>query len=260
MRTLPLAAILFTLSCAAPGRPPGKPQVIAHRGGTGPDGTIAGCRLTLDRGVFFLELDVRLTRDGRAVILHDATVDRTTDGSGAVAQMTLEEVKRLDAGIKWGPAHAEERIPTVAELLHAVGPRATVLLELKVAAAAGPVIDAIREEQAFGRAVVRTADPEILRQIRGREPRARTGTMAALPAAGELDAFVSRLAALRVSAFTPLKNDGLTRPFVQRLQSAGIAVWGTNTNEEAVWRRLIDAGVDGIITDRPDELLSFQPR
>jgi glycerophosphoryl diester phosphodiesterase len=259
MRTFFLPALLSVVSCASPGGADlrlltGETRVIAHRGGTGPDGTIAGCRRTMAQGVVFLELDVRLTRDGQAVILHDPTVDRTTDGKGAVDQMTLGEVKRLDAGVKFEPASAGERIPTVAELLRAVGSRAVVLLELKVPEAAEPVVHAIRAEGAFDRAVVRTADEGILRKIRESEPRVLTGTMGKMAADTELDAFVSRMASLGVRAFTPQQDERVTRRAVGRLQAAGIAVWGTNTNDEAVWRRLIDAGVDGIITDRPGEL------
>jgi len=238
----------------------GETRVIAHRGGTGPDGTIAGCLRTMSGGVAFLELDVRLTNDRQAVILHDPTVDRTTDGKGAVDRMSLEAVKRLDAGVKFNPAYAGERIPTVAELLRAVGPRAVVLLELKVPEAAEPVIEAIRTERAFDRAVVRTANGDTLDKIREIEPRVLTGTMGRMAAEEELEAFVARLRSFGVRSLTPQQDERVTRQAVGRLQAAGIAVWGTNTNDPAVWRRLIDAGVDGIITDRPLELLSFQRR
>jgi glycerophosphoryl diester phosphodiesterase len=261
-----LVLALATGSCA--GEPglrliDGTTRVIAHRGGTGPDGTIAGCLRSLAMGVRFLELDVRMTRDGHAVILHDPTVDRTTDGRGPVDSLTLAEVKGLDAGARFrdpaepGRSFAGERIPTVAELLRAIGRRAVVLLELKVPEAAGPVIQAIRAEEAMVRAVVRTADAALLETLKKGEPRLLAGTMGAFPAEEDLDAFASRLSALGVSAFTPRQDDRVTRGAVARLQSRGIAVWGTNTNDEAVWRRLIDVGVDGIITDRPEALLGL---
>lgn len=230
----------------------GSTRVIAHRGGTGPDGTVAGCLRSLDRGIAFLELDVRLTRDRAAVILHDPTVDRTTDGKGPVDALTLAQLRRLDAGARFHPSFAGERVPTVAELLRAVGRRGVVLLELKVPEAAGPVVEAIRAEAAFDRAVVRTASEEVLREIRGADPRVRTGTMAAIPEA--VEPFVARLAELGVSAFTPKDNAPLTPDLVRAFRARGIAVWGTNTNDEVVMRHLIRCGVDGIITDRPEEL------
>jgi len=81
--------------------------------------------------------------------------------------------------------------------------------------------------------------------------------MAAIPAEAELEAFVARLWLLRVRALTPRQDERVTRASVARLQAAGIAVWGTNTNDDAVMRLLIDAGVDGIITDRPALLASI---
>jgi glycerophosphoryl diester phosphodiesterase len=230
------------------------PRVIAHRGGTGPDGTIAGCRRTLADGVAFLELDVRMTRDGHAVILHDPTVDRTTDGTGAIAKLTLAEVKQLDAGVKFDRAYAGERIPTVLELLRAVGPGAVILLELKVPEATDPVIHAVQTAGAFDRAVVRTMSHDLLRRIRDRDPRILTGTMGRMPDFDGLDAYIKELKALGVRSFTPQTGLPVVRQRVERFQAAGIAVWGTNTNDEREWRRLIDAGVDGIITDRPAQL------
>ena len=231
----------------------GRTRVIAHRGGTGPDGTVVGCERSLKLGVTFLELDVRVTRDGRAVILHDPTVDRTTNGRGRIDAMTLAELKRLDAGAKFDSAYAGERVPTVAEVLRAVGQRGTVLLELKVPGAAEPVIEAIRGEDAFNRAVVRTADPALLRKIKKTEPRVLIGTMGRIE--GELDAFAERLAGLGVSAFTPRQNARMTASAVRALHASGIAAWGTNTNDAAAMIGLIEAGVDGIITDRPELLL-----
>jgi|SRR6185436_10549922 len=251
------ALVLGALSCASPADlrlRTDEPRVIAHRGGPGPDGTIAGCLRTMADGVAFLELDVRLTRDGHAVILHDPTVDRTTDGKGTIESLTLAEVKRLDAGVKFAPAYAGERIPTVLELLRAVGPSAVVLLELKIPQAADPVLGAIQAAGAFDRAVVRTTDKGLLRKIRDRDPRFLTGTMGAMPDFGEVDEVVKEMKALGVRSFTPQTGRSVIRPLVDRFHAAGIAVWGTNTNDETQWRRLLEAGVDGIITDRPAQL------
>lgn len=257
VRFAPVLILLGGLSCAGgadPGLLNGPTRVIAHRGGTGPDGTIAGCRRTVAEGVRFLELDVRLTRDGHAVILHDPTVDRTTDGKGPIAELTLAEAKKLDAGVKFDRAYAGERIPTVLELLRAVGSGAVILLELKVPQAAEPVLQAIQEAEAFDRAVVRSAGRETLRRIRDLDPRVLTGTMGAMPDVDDVDEVVKELKALGVRSFTPQTGRPVIRPLVDRFHAAGIAVWGTNTNDEAQWRRLLDAGVDGIITDRPAEL------
>jgi glycerophosphoryl diester phosphodiesterase len=203
--------------------------------------------------VVFLELDVRLTKDGFAVILHDPR--------GPVDHMTLVELRGLDAGAKFrDPAepkrsYAGERVPTVAELLHAVGERGVVLLELKVPQAAGPVVKAIRAEGAFHRAAIRTDDVEVLAAIRKSEPRILTGSFGPLPAGAELDALVSRLHGLGLSTMTPRQVP--SKETVRRFHAAGITVCGTDTNDENVIRQWIDAGADGVITDMPDVLLSI---
>ncbi len=223
----------------------GRTTVIAHRGGAGPDGTRACVGRTLQAGVTFLELDVRLTRDGQAVILHDPTVDRTTDGTGAVADITLEQVRRLDAGAKYDRSYAGERIPTVQEMIRFVGARGVVLLELKVPEAADPVVAAVRAEQAFDRVVVRSADKGVLRRLQGLDARVRVGSMGKLPTEN-LDGFIDELQSLAVVAFTV---PTIERAQVDKFRGKGIAVWIANTNDPAVMSRMIDVGVDGIMTD-----------
>ena len=243
MRTLALLPLIVLAGCAAPSSlVDGRVRVLAHRGGPRPDGTILAGERSIALGVEILEMDVRLTKDGHAVILHDATVDRTTNGKGAVAAMTLAELKRLDAG-------EGERIPTVAEMLAAVRGRAWVTLELKVTAAADRVVEAIRAADAFAWAVVRSPDLERLGALRKGEPRLRTGAMAPWPAP------VERLVELGIAAYTPASNEKLTRPEVARYQAAGIAVWATLCNDAADMRRVAALGVDGIITDDPARLL-----
>jgi glycerophosphoryl diester phosphodiesterase len=112
-----------------------KPLVIAHRGDSGhrPENTLASFASALELGAEIVEFDVQLTRDGHAVILHDATVDRTTNGHGRIQAMSLAEVRRLSAGfpLRFGAAYAGERVPTLAEVLHFVRERARALVEIK---------------------------------------------------------------------------------------------------------------------------------
>jgi glycerophosphoryl diester phosphodiesterase len=212
----------------------GRTRTIAHRGGT-PGGTVEGCLRSLDAGITFLELDVRLTADGAAVILHDAWVDTTS--WDAVSTKSLEQVRAM-------------KIPTVAEILRAVGNRGVVLLELKVSDAWKAVLEDISKERAFNRAVVR-ATPDTLQLIRAANPRILLGTRATTSDA-------ARLRNLGVVAFTPAFNNALSPELVRSLHAAGIAVWGTNTNDPKVWSQLIELGVDGIITDQPNDLQALR--
>jgi len=111
------------------------PQVIAHRGDSArfPENTLAAFASALELGVDLLEADVQLTGDGQVVVLHDATVDRTTDGRGRIGELTLEQVRTLCAGYprRFGSEFAGERIPTLAELLELVRGRGRVMIEIK---------------------------------------------------------------------------------------------------------------------------------
>ncbi|MFS8071823.1 MAG: glycerophosphodiester phosphodiesterase, partial [Byssovorax sp.] len=111
------------------------PLVIAHRGDSArrPENTLASFASALEIGAEIVEFDVHLTRDGHVVVLHDALVDRTTDGTGAVRDMTLAEVRQLSAGYpsRFGDQYRGERIPTLAEVLGHIRDRAIGMIEIK---------------------------------------------------------------------------------------------------------------------------------
>ena len=109
-----------------------KPYLMAHRGNSArcPENTLAAFRQAFDDGADILETDLHLTADGALVCIHDATVDRTTDGSGAVADLTLDQIRRLSAA--YGrPGFERERVPTLAEAIEVLPPGAALAVELK---------------------------------------------------------------------------------------------------------------------------------
>ncbi|MFG0336221.1 MAG: glycerophosphodiester phosphodiesterase, partial [Maioricimonas sp. JB049] len=116
-RTVLIATLMFIGGSICPAGAP-RPLVVAHRGllRPAPENTLANLRASLELRIGF-EFDVQRTRDGHLVCIHDATVDRTTDGSGSVAQLTLEQIRRLDAGSWFDPAFAGEPVPTIEEVL-----------------------------------------------------------------------------------------------------------------------------------------------
>ncbi|MDD3620717.1 MAG: glycerophosphodiester phosphodiesterase family protein [Desulfobulbaceae bacterium] len=119
-----------------------KPLIEAHRGDSSnaPENTLAAFKRALGSGVPSIELDVRPARDGTPMVIHDATVDRTTDGSGYVWDMTVDELLRLDAGAKFGRAFAGERIPRLSDVLEIVAPTPVLLnVEIKTFPAGAPV-------------------------------------------------------------------------------------------------------------------------
>ena len=127
---------------------------IAHRGASGrfPENTLAAFAAAIEAGAQMCELDVQLTRDGAVVVMHDDTVDRTTDGRGAVRGMTLEELKRLDAGVRFGNEFSGERIPTLEEVFALTRGRCGLNIEIKAANGKG-------KEAGIGAGLLRKAPP-----------------------------------------------------------------------------------------------------
>lgn len=239
----------------------GRPQVFAHRGGAAlrPENTIPAFDHGLALGADGLELDVHLSRNGVVVVHHDATLDRTTNGHGPVAGLSAEELGRLDAGYHFtGFRGAVGGVPTLREVLRRY-PSASVIIELKVndPALAHKTIDEVRAAGAIGRVALGSFGTHVLRAARAYEPKILTG------ASRE----ETRLALYRSWIRWPVRhppNDafqvpevsGLTRVvsprFVRYAHDAGVAVQVWTVNEAADMRRLLDWGVDGLISDRPD--------
>ena len=141
------------------------PLIIAHRGDSAhrPENTLASFKSALDLGADLLELDVQLTKDGQVVVIHDGSVDRTTDGTGRVAELSFAELRKLSAGYpeRFGDKYASERVPTLVEVLTLARGRAKVMIEIKKESVTDEEDDGI---EARTIAVVREArmDEEVL--------------------------------------------------------------------------------------------------
>ena len=120
----------------------GRPLICGHRGSRAhaPENTMAGFARAVALGADLIELDVRLTRDGEMVIIHDATVDRTTDGTGRVDERTWEEMRALDAGVRYGASFAGERFPSLGEVLDWARGRVYLAVEVKVPPPLDPAV------------------------------------------------------------------------------------------------------------------------
>ena len=153
------------------------PIIEAHRGDSAnaPENTLAAFRAAVALPVRWIELDVHPTRDGVLVVIHDDTVDRTTDGSGAVGELTLEALCRLDAGSWFDARFVGERIPTLAEVVDLVGPTDTRLnIEIKSPPpgldVAQPVVDLLRQAGKEGEYVVSSFDLSVLLEVQALAP------------------------------------------------------------------------------------------
>lgn len=162
------------MTLVLPGRP--KPYVMAHRGNRAacPENTLAAFRRAFADGADVLETDLHLTRDGVFICIHDATVDRTTNGHGAVAEMTLGELKRLSAS--YGrPEFASERIPALAEAAALLPPDRALALELKTDRFLEPAVcrrlaDELGALGVRARTVALSFNPQRLRALRAAAP------------------------------------------------------------------------------------------
>jgi glycerophosphoryl diester phosphodiesterase len=254
-------------------RAPGHwPAILAHRGASAraPENTLEAFRLAVEEGAGGLELDVHATRDGEIVVIHDATVDRTTDGSGAVAGMTLEELRRLDAGYRFSPDGGRTfpyrgrgtRIPTLAEV-YAQFPDVRVNADIKETRAGTEevMLRVIRRAAAEVRTLVASNDHAVVRRFR----RASGGRIRTAASRREIAAFYliscSRLEALGRPAYdalqVPVEHKGITLVtprFLGAAHSRDVRVDVWTINDAAEMRRLWDLGVDGVMTDRPGVL------
>ncbi|MGA3293771.1 MAG: glycerophosphodiester phosphodiesterase family protein [Candidatus Acidiferrales bacterium] len=233
----------------------GIPWIIAHRGASGhaPENTIAAFQRAVELGATFIETDLHLTRDARFVAIHDAVLDRTTNGHGAVREFTLAGVKELDAGMWFDRQFMGQRIPTLEEVLAFASEHDVVFyLELKFEAAWGmhhTLAATIQSSGNAARTIVISFDPGTLKAMRQVDASIMMGLLVekARPdmVKAALDAGARQLCP---------RADLVTRDLVERAHGADLQVVTWTVNDAPQMRAMIEAGVDGIMTDLPDRL------
>jgi glycerophosphoryl diester phosphodiesterase len=231
--------------------------VIAHRGASGhaPENTLGAFKKAVTMGATFIETDLQLSRDARFVAVHDATLNRTTNGEGIVHDMTLAELRRLDAGTWFGSEYAGEKIPTLEEILAFSKKNDIVFyLELKPQGSWGgehALIGALRESGEIPRAVVISFDAAVALSLRKIEPTLMTGLLYD----GQIENPLEK--AVEVGARQLLVRGDLVTPALlagARKKDLQVVCW--TVNHPAHMRALIAAGVHGIMSDYPDRLIS----
>ena len=247
------------------------PVNVAHQGASAyvPENTLEAYKRALELGAGGLEMDVHLTRDGRLVVIHDDTVDRTTDGSGLVRDMTLAELQALDAGYNFttdGETYKFRgqgiRVPTLNEVYKEF-PSATVNVEIKESQTGveKALLRVIDEAGAADRTIAASSSTPVIERFRDLSGgRIRT-------AASRREVSVFYVASrLRLERLVRPSYDALqvppsyentriiTRRFVDAAHNRGVRVDAWTINEAAEMRRLRDLGVDSVMTDQPDVL------
>lgn len=234
------------------------PLLIAHRGYSSryPENTLVAFEKALDAGVQMIELDVTLSRDRKLVVIHDETLDRTTNGRGKVRDHSLAELKRLDAGTWFSVRFSGISIPTLEEVLRMAAGRAAVNIEIKPEAyEAGHPADAV-EFQVWdllkrlgmtGDVMVSSFDARVLSGI------SRMESPPALAYLTEGEGASQALAVCRkINAFSwNVDHRYLDPPRIEDAHATGFRVFAYTVNSPGRFRRLLEMGVDGIFTDDP---------
>jgi glycerophosphoryl diester phosphodiesterase len=250
------------------------PAIQAHRGASGaaPENTLAAFRAAIRLGADGMEMDLQLTRDGAVVVIHDDTLDRTTDRRGRVTDLTLAEIKAADAGVKFGARFRGERVPTLDEVIALVGAEADARFRVNLEIKFGHgregvpvdveerVLSVLRTAGFIDRVWVQSFHHPSPATVKALEPRIRTGLL--VGNRNNPSDPVARVRQYRADYYAPAVSL-LTPELIARLHAEGIPVVTWTVNDAADARRLIDWGVgalagDAIVSDRPEQLLALK--
>lgn len=236
-----------------------KPLVIGHAcaAGEAPANTLAGVRACLDAGAEAMEIDVQLCADGVPVLMHDETVDRTTNLNGAVRDLSLSALHGADAG-------DGEPVPTLEDVLAFVNGRLTVMCELKATPGEPETdqrcVDAVLAviERCCARtwAAIHSFNPEMVERARKTQPRISAAIISSNVEGEQVERLLGALLKRNGQAVS-VQHNCIDRALVVAAKRRQITVWAWTPDSEKDWERVTDAGVDGIITNFPHRLRAW---
>jgi glycerophosphoryl diester phosphodiesterase len=241
--------------------------IIGHRGAMGyaPENTIGSFEDAVRRGADLIEMDAQLTADNDVVVMHDTSVDRTTDGEGFVRDLTLKKLKTFDAGAWFGPEYAKQYVPSLLDVIthfrnrksatrHSLG----MIVELKTLRGSGGsladrVVKVLQDEDFTDRVMIISFDTVALQEVRAAHKTLPIGLL--YNEEGE-ESRVSQAKSIGAQAIFPRKT-AVSARLVTSAHKAGlqVATWTANTKNEM--KRMIGCGIDAITTNYPDRLRSL---
>ena len=271
-----LAAILVALAQCVHHEPrpikglfKSKFTAVGHRGAKGlaPENTMSAFRVAAKLGLPF-ELDVMLCKSGEPVVIHDYTVDRTTNGTGRVADLTLEQLRALDAGSHFSPRFAGERVPTLEEVLNEFGGRVIIDIEIKYEGPseraheiANAVVDLVEKKNLVNKVFVTAFNPYVLEAVKKRNPALIRGQLYGTFEDSDIPYYqkvVLRNLLLNSKSdpdMLAVEHKMVDADYVREYRALGYRIITWTVNEPEDMRRLINYGVDAIITDYPGRLM-----
>lgn len=245
---------------------PAQPMVIAHRGAMGyaPENTISAFKLAIELGANALELDLRQTKDSIPVVLHDATINKTTNGNGNVNIFNFADLKKLDAGSWFDKKFSGEKIPSLKEVIDVLNDSTILIIEFKEGNETYPgieerVVKLVKENAIESRTIFKSFDPNVLKRLRAIEPDIPLCYVYAvrIPWLGMIvDRGVTFGSVYNIDAeYLQPHRFFLSKSFVTDAQSKGFKIisWGVNSLEAIT--ESLDYAVEGIETDYPDLVL-----
>lgn len=248
-----------------------KTVLTGHRGagGLAPENTLAAIKVGLNNRVDRIEIDVQQTKDGKVVCLHDSTIDRTTDGKGFIGDFTYNELQKFSAGIKIAAKFKDEKIPLLAEALELTKGKATLVIEIKDGNEIYPgieknVLKEIYNQQAKERVIIHSFNDSVLFRIHEMDSTIELHKLLIadfpflqLMTDGNLK--ITNLVYYHFSKEFSIYSLFATPRFIKNVHKLNKKVNVWTPNDPKTIARLINMGVDGIITDRPDYFKRNKP-
>lgn len=227
---------------------------IAHRGASGiaPENTLTAFKKAIEIGVDAVELDLHGTADGEIVVIHDASLDRTTNMSGLIKQTTLKTIKRADAGAWFNPEFEGEQVPTLAEALVCITDNAIAVLEIKDNTIAEAVVQKIREMDLLELTVIISFHASVLKTVRTLEPRIPTGWLIGSSNGHTHPIQLCQQLGLLGSSLLNVNHQLITDEFAYEVRRRGIALWCWTVDDIERMRQMSAFGVQGITSNYPE--------
>jgi glycerophosphoryl diester phosphodiesterase len=221
-------------------------MIIGHRGAAAlePENTLLSIERAMDIGVDAVEIDVHFSKDRELVVIHDATVDRTTNGTGPVSSYTVQEIKRLDAG-------KGEAIPTLQEVIDLIDRRVMLVIELKEEGTERSVVDLIIRNNLFDKACVISFWHRFVKTVKEMDSRIKTGV---LLVGSPVDACIATQACADALV---MKYTFVDREFVKIVHEKGLKVFIWNIDDQDLLKPYVDMGVDAIGSNDPRVLVKY---
>lgn len=226
---------------------------IAHRGASriAPENTLAAFKEAIEIGVDAVELDLQGTADEQVVVIHDASLDRTTDQSGQIKETSLETIKQADAGTWFDPKFAGESVPTLAEALVSIADNAIALLEIKDVSITKSVVRIVQNMDMVEQSVIISFHSSAIQTVRSLEPRLPTGYIIGSKENIEPIQLCQQLGLLG-SSLLNVDHRLVTEDFIYEIRRRGITLWCWTVDDIDRMRELQELGIQGITSNRPE--------